>query len=323
MMKKMAERLGIGVLVMAICIWAMPGTSQAERKIIILGTAPAGSASFPFMVGVATIVNKLLPQFALSPQETGGSVANIRLLDEGKIQLSGFSSMVATDAVEGKPPFKEKRKVQALFTMYQQRYVYFARQGSGVKSWSEVAGKKVCVGTPAGSTRIVGDLIAKTMGVADKAKILYLRTGAMVNALQDGTIDVGNGMATGGSLAPWADEIMATVKTNIFGVPEDVVREMMKKNKGLFLAKFPAGYFKGYPALTTVADALVAGASPTMDEETAYLITKAVQEHLKELSSYSPAARGAKPEDALNGVPPNVSFHPGAIRYYKEKGLMK
>ena len=323
MMKKVGKRLGIGVLMITLCIWALPGTSQAEKKVIILGTAPAGSASFPFMVGVATIVNKAVPELALSPQETGGSVANIRLLDEGKIHLSGFSGMVAGAAVDGKPPFKKKRKVLALFAMYQHRFVYLARKGSGVKSWDDVAGKKVAVGTPGGSTRVVGDLIVDTRGIRNKAKILYLRPATMIDALRDGTIDVGFGLAAGAANAPWVDEIVSTIDVNVFGVDKATVNKMVKKKKGLFLSEFPAGFFKGYPAFPTAAEVLVAGVNPGMDENTAYILTKTVQDNLKTLAKYSPAARGAKPKDALRGLPPNVSFHPGAIRYYKEKGLMK
>lgn len=320
--------MGIGLSAVALCLWALAGPSEAAKQVIIIGTAPAGTAAFPYQVGVAQIVNKAVPELALAPQETGGTVANIRLLDAGKIQLSGFSSMVAVPAVQGKPPFKEKMKIKILFNMYSQRYVYFARKASGITSWDQVAGKRIAIGTPAGSTRVVGDLILKSKGLKDKAKAkakaLYLQPSAMIDAMRDGNLDAGYGVVAGGSPAPWVLEVLSTLDVNLYGLDEGTIRQLAQAEPGLFRTEFPQDFFKkGVAGFPTIADSAIMGSSSALDERTAYLITKTVQENLPQLVVYSPAAKGLTPKDAIEGVPSLLSFHPGAVRYYKEKGLMK
>ena len=145
--KRMQAFLALAVI--SLFAGALPTALEAAPRNMVLGTAPVGTASFPYMVGVATIVNKAHPnEFALSPQETGGTVANIRLLDAGKVHLTGFSGMVVAEALEGKPPFTQKFNVQALFSMYGQHFLWFALKSSGVTSWEQIAGKKMAVGTP-------------------------------------------------------------------------------------------------------------------------------------------------------------------------------
>ena len=320
----MRRWLIVGGCVVALCIVLPTGISEAAKRIVIIGTAPAGTAAFPYQVGVAQIVNKAVPELALTPQETGGTVANIRLLDAGKIQLSGFSNMVAVSAVQGKRPFDRKMKIQLLFNMYPQRYVYFARKASGIASWDQIAGKTVAVGTPAGSTRVVGDLIVQAKGLKGKAKILYVQPSAMIDSLRDGNMDAGYGVVAGGSPAPWVLEVLSTIDVNLYGLDEGTIRKLSESEPGLFRTKFPQDFFKkGIPGFPTIADNATMGCSASLDERTAYLITKTVQESLKELLAYSQAAKGLTPKDALAGNPPILSYHPGAVRYYKEKGLMK
>lgn len=320
---KMQSRTGIVFLGIALIALLLSGPAEAARKFMVLGTAPAGTSSFPYMVGVAAIVNKAVPQLALSPQETGGSVANIRLLDEGKIQVSGFSGMVAADALAGKGPFKKKRNVQVLFSMYQQRFVWFARKATGIKSWDDVAGKKMAIGTPGGSTRVTGDMIVKAKGLKGKSNLLYLRPRAMLDSMRDKNLDAGFGLATGPSIAPWVQEAMATLDIVLFGLDDATITKLTKATPGLGRGEFSDDFFKGTKGFATLNEYLIAGVSAKMDEKSAYLVTKAVQDNIKRLATFSPAAKGLTPKDALQGVPLNVSFHPGAVRYYREKGLMK
>lgn len=300
------------------------GSVSAARKLMVVGTAPARSAAFPYMVGVATIVNKAVPELALSPQETGGSVANIRLLDEGKIELSGFAGSAAAAAVEGKKPFKKKRKVLVLLSMYQQRYIWIGRKESGIKSWKDVAGKKIVVGSAGGSTRVVGTLVAKAMGMDKKADLKFLRPGAMVAALRNGTADAGYGLITGNSLVPWVRQIQATLKVNIYGTDDATIAKLSKAIPGINRGDIPKGLIKGMGAFSTVGDYLMMGASRKLSNSDAYKIVQAVYNNYHRLPRFTPTIKkGAKPDALARGLPGNVKFHPGSIRFFKEKGLIK
>lgn len=323
----MSKKIGwIAVVLMGFVIGLFSGseTVHAARKMMVVGTAPARSAAFPYMVGVATIVNKAVPELALSPQETGGSVANIRLLDEGKIELSGFSAAAAAAAVDGRKPFKKKRQVNVLLSMYQQRYIWFARKASGIKTWSDVAGKKIIVGSAGGSTRVVGTLAAKAMGMDKKAKLMFLPPGAMIGALRNGTADAGYGLITGASVVPFVKEVLATVPVNVYGANDATIAKISKSEPGISRGDVPAGLIKGRSAFSTVGDFLVMGASQKLSNSDAYKIVKAVYENYKRLPTFTPTIKkGAKPDGLARGLPGNVKFHPGSARFFKEKGLLK
>jgi hypothetical protein len=299
-----------------------PSIAQ-ERQSMVVGTAPAGSASFPYQIGVAEVVNKYVPSMVLSPQETGGSVANIRLLDEGKIQLSGFSAAVATDAVKGTGTFEETRKVSVLFSMYQHGFIWFGTKSSGVASWNDTEGKTIIAGTPGGSTRVVGGLVAEITGMAEKADVKFLPPDAMLSALRDNTAAAGYGLITGTAVAPWVTEAKATLDLNFFGADAATVAKATETNPGLSAAAYPAGFIEGQDAIETVGEYLVMGASPDLSDDAAYEIVKAVYEHYDELANFTPTIKGAKPESMAIKLPEGVTYHPGAARFFKEKGLLQ
>ena len=306
----------------AIGVLAPGEPAWAARRLMVVGTAPAGSAAFPYMVGVTAIVNKEVPELALSPQETGGSVSNIRLLDEGKIEVSGFSAMVAVSAIKGEKPFKKKRNVRVLWSMYQHRFVWFGRKASGIAAWEDVAGKKLVVGSAGGSTRVMGTLVAKAKGMDAKAKLMFLRPGAMISALRDGTADAGYGIIAGASIAPWVRNLLSRVKVNIYGVDMATVNKIIASRPGVFPGHFKAGFFKGKGAFSTVGEHLVMGSAASLDNDTAYKMVKAVHKKFKKLRRFTPTVKGLKPSSMVKGVHPSVPFHPGAIRFFKEKGMM-
>ncbi len=323
MTTRLSRTLSAMLAAIVTLMWIAAPSAAADRKLMVVGTAPAGSAAFPYQVGIAQIVNKYLPNFALSAQETGGSVANIRLLDEGKIQLSGFAIDVAVDAVKGKKPFSKARKVYVLFGMYNQGFIWFAPKKSGIKSWHDLAGKKVIAGTPGGSTRVVGGLVGHITGVDKSGSIKFLPPNAMLSALQDGTVDAGFGLMTGAKAAPWVHEAMSTMELTVFGASDDVIAKVDEMRPGLTKASFADGYLPKQQGITTIGEYLVMGASSSLSDDDAYNIVKTVYEHYSELGKYTPTVKGAKPETMVIKLPAGVSYQPGALRFFKEKGLLK
>lgn len=320
-----AGRIGVCVVALFLAAILTPANSEGARKILTVGTAPAGTGSFPFMVAVATLVNKKVKELALSPQESGGAVGNLRELAAGRLHIATTSAIVNAKARLGKAPFKKKTNVHILFTMFGQRLLHFGRQAAGVKSWDDLKGKRMILGAPGGSTRVLGQLIAKLKGLnKDNYTPLFLRWGAMTNALRDGRADGGYGLIQGSSPTPATREIATTLPVNIFGLDESTIQKAMAVEPGLGKAVVPA---KTFPRLTkpitTVAEYLQVGAlRNSVTEKEAYLITKTVLESHKRLGRFAPAARGWTPKTAVEGLE-GVPIHPGALRYLKEKGLMK
>ncbi len=314
-------------LSLALVAMLTPAKSEAARKVLIVGTAPAGTASFPFMVAAATLVNKHAPELALSPQEAGGSVGNVRLLESGDIDMGSCSTMTANKAIRGEAPFKKKHPIRVLFNMYFQKFVYIGLKSADVKSWHDVKGKRMILGAPGGSTRIVGDVLAKLHGL-DKTnfKPSYLRWPAQTNALRDKLADGGYGLVQGGGPNSATMEMASSLEVNLFGVDEAIIEKAGALAPGVYRAVIPANTIPNQTKpIVTVGELLtISTTEDRLTEREAYLITKVVMEQHKSLVKFTPVAYGYTPELAVRGIQESgLKFHPGALRYYKEKGLVK
>ena len=145
----------------------------------------------------------------------------------------------------------------------------------------------------------------------------------MLSALQDGTVDAGFGLMTGSQAAPWVHEAMSTMDLNVFGVDNDVIAKADEMRPGLTKATFSDGYLPKQKGISTIGEYLVMGASSSLSDDDAYNIVKTVYEHYSELGKYTPTVKGAKPETMVIKLPAGVSYQPGALRFFKEKGLLK
>ncbi len=318
---------GFLCLALVLVVTMTPTMSVAARKVLIAGTGPAGSSVFPFMVAATTLANKYAPELALSPQESGGSVAAVRMLESGDIDMGSISTNAANRAVRGRAPFDKKYPVQVLFNMFLQKFVYIGLKSADVKSWHDVKGKRMILGAPGGSTRIVGEMLAKLHGL-DKTnfKPSFLRWAAQTNALRDKLADGGYGLIQGAGPNAPTMEVATTLEVNLFGVDEEIIKKAVALEPGIYRTEIQANRIPNQPEpIVTVGELLtISTAEGRLTEREAYLITKVVMEHHKSLVKYTPLAAGYTPELAVRGIQESgLKFHPGALRYYKEKGLVK
>jgi TRAP transporter TAXI family solute receptor len=179
----------------------------------------------------------------------------------------------------------------------------------------------VSVGAPGSGTETIAQRILAAAGIDPDSGIRRqgLGVNASVDALKDGKLDAffwSSGVPAGSIL-----DLAATPGKRLALLPSDSVLPALNERYGpmYYLGSIPKGAYPGVDAdvpVVTVKSLLAVG--PEMDDELAYRLTRTLFEKKAALEAIHPEARHLTLQEAVKGSP--APFHPGAIRYYKERG---
>jgi TRAP transporter TAXI family solute receptor len=286
---------------------------------VTLGTASVGGTYFVYGQAWASLVGERIG-IQINTQQTQGPNQNMLLVQGRQIELGMTTMGVALQAWNGQGEWtrgQQMRDVRALFPMYDTPFHFVVLRRSGITSVSQLAGKRVGVGPRAGTPGTYFPLIFQALGVAN----VTIRNGQasdMASQLADGLIDC-FAFAAGLPIAAYS-ELAASQDVVFFGFTEAEVARMRQAMPELSPATIPAGTYRQMTApQLTVGLFNFAITHRTLPETLAYAIVRAVHEN------HEAMVRGHAA--AVETVPRNVSkntflpFHPGAVRYYREKGI--
>jgi TRAP transporter TAXI family solute receptor len=218
--------------------------------------------------------------------------------------------------------FKEKANIRSLMALYSNFMHFVANADAGIKSIADLKGKRVSTGAPGSGTEVKGLRVMEAYGLTPKDLKTQdrLGVGESAGALKDRKLDAfiwDGGLPTAAVL-----DLAATPGIKINIVPHgDAVPKMVAKYGPLyFVNNIPKGVYKGIDEDVSVAAATnLLIVNEKMDEKLAYQITKLLLEHTADLVAVHKAATEISLKNAVLGSP--LPFHPGALRYYKEKGV--
>ncbi len=317
-MINLTSRLG-GIAVGAALALA-PAVSQAEEFINIL-TGGTSGVYYPLGVGLSKIYADNIEGARTQVQSTKASVENLNLLQQGKGELAlalGDSVKLAWegDADAGfKQPLAKLRGIAAVYPNYIQ---IVASKESGIVKFDDLMGKSMSVGAAKSGTELNARKIFEADGKSydDLGKVEYLPFAESVELIKNRQLDAT--LQSAGLGVASIKDLATSLPINVVAVPADVVAKL---GAPYISATIPAGTYDGQDAdVETVAVVNFLVTHEDVSEETAYQMTKLLFEHLPELEAAHNAAASIKLENALTGMP--IPLHPGAERYYKEKGLM-
>jgi TRAP transporter TAXI family solute receptor len=309
----------IGIFVFGIsAAWA--------QKTVHLSIASGGTGAvyYPYCGGMGSIISKYIPYADATVEVTNASVDNCRLLAMKKVDLALCMADTAWDASNGTAPFKEKIPLRTLAVLYPNFMQIVTLQGKGIEKFSDLKGKRVATGAPGSGTEVMSLRVIQAFGLdPDKdMKRDRLNAGEAAGALKDGKIDA---IFWGGG-APTAalTDLGATPGMKIkFINSADVVPKMREKYGPLYVKWIlPAKTYPGQNVdvpITAVWNLAIA--TENLKENVAYDIVKTMFEHKQELVASHSAAQDLSLEPQASGGSP-IPFHPGAIRYFKEKGII-
>jgi TRAP transporter TAXI family solute receptor len=296
--------------------------AQVKNRLAI-ATGGTGGVYYPLGGGMAALLSKHIPSTEATAEVTTASVDNVKLLHANRIAMAFSLPDTAWDGYTGQiRGFKEKTNIRSLMALYSNYMQIVAADGSGIKSVSDLKGKRVSTGAPGSGVEVKGLRVLEAFGLTPKDFRSQDRLGAAesAGALKDRKLDAffwDGGIPTAAIL-----DLAATPGLRISMIPHaDAIPKMVAKYGPLyFVSNVPKGTYKGIDEDIAVAAATnLLIVNEKMDENLAYQITKVILERIPDLVAVHKAASEMSLKSAVVGSP--IPFHPGALRYYKEKGI--
>lgn len=299
----------------------LPAAANAQQFINIL-TGGTSGVYYPLGVALGKIYGDKIPGVKTQVQSTKASVENLNLLQRGRGELAltlGDSLKLAWEGNEelGFPTKLDKlRGVAAVYPNYIQ---IVASQASGIQTFADLKGRSLSVGAAKSGTEVNARAIfaAKGMSYKDLGKTEYLPFGESVELIKNRQLDAT--LQSAGLGVASIRDLATSLPISIVAIPPDIVTKL---GSPYVAVTIPANTYPGQTA--DVPTAAVVNFLVTHDgvpEETVYQMTKQMFENLDQMVAAHKAASAIKLEEATAGMP--VPLHPGAARYYKEKGLIK
>ncbi len=300
--------------------WAQTKTA----KSLSLLTGGTGGVYYPYGGGMAQVISKYVPQVSCTAEVTAAAVDNIKLLKAGKGELAMVIADVAADAIRGEGRFAKDGKIplRTLAVLYGNLNHMVVMKNSGVSSVGELKGKRVSVGAPGSATEVKSLRILEAFGLDVKKDIKQerLSVAESAGALKDRKVDAfcwDGGLPTAAVM-----DLAATPGFSIRILPQDKALPNLNQKYGpvYYQAVIPKATYMGMEAdvpVIGVATKLVCLES--FDATLAYQVVKALLEHKPDLVAIHKSAELLTIQSAVVGS--STPFHPGAIKYYQEKGV--
>ncbi|TVQ39061.1 MAG: TAXI family TRAP transporter solute-binding subunit [Spirochaetaceae bacterium] len=306
-----------------------PGFARGETEEAFLGISggPTGGSFYPVAAGIAKVIEDQVPGVRASAESTGGGVENVSLLaarqtDVGIVTLDALYDAYANRGAD-------HLRILSSGVLYNQLLI--VRADSDIRSIADLRGRRVSFG-PAGSSGVVmWEAVFTLHGLHEGDYISdYLSYTDAADALRDGLIDaLGCTIISAGSPYPVVSELEATTRIRFISpYPDQEVIQRSRQEFPLYVVvTVPRGTFRAITEdMTGVAFTTLTGVRGDLSDDLVYRITKAMIEHREEIASFHPfAAEYVSPENIQlfyeQDLP--IPFHPGALQYYREAGIVQ
>jgi TRAP transporter TAXI family solute receptor len=302
----------------------LAGAVYAQQKTMAIGTGGTGGVYYPLGGAIANVLSKALPNTQATAEVTGGSVDNLKLIASGQSELGFSMADAALDAFNGQDKFKSgKVPLQTLLVVYPNRMHVVTVEGTGIEKMSDLKGKRVSTGSPGSATEVMAFRVLEAAGL-DKDKDMKrerLGVAESVNAIKDRKIDAF--MWVGGVPTAAVTDLAATPGTKMKLIDHsDTVEKMNAKYGKLYApSSIKAGIYPGTDkdnAIAEVWNIIVTG--DKMSNDDAYNIVKTLVEKKADIVAVHKEAESFSLDNQIQERSP-IPFHPGALKYFKEKGI--
>jgi TRAP transporter TAXI family solute receptor len=320
------KRFGQVFIVAVLALGLMSGMAAAQKKkFVTVASARPGGSWYITGAGWAEFLNKYIPGIEAKVEQSGGGVHNVKLVSEGKADFGPSVGRLVAMARVGKGPFKGKKYlgVRLLVSYWTVGVLQISTLNkSGLKSICDLKGKRAALG-PAGGGGIPGVMAAfKACGFTRKdVTASYMSYDQGRDNLMDGNVDAFLSYAAVPVPAIKALEAVPTAKWRLLSLPEDRVASVVKASPGYIRYVVKKSDYNRPSDTVTIGAPNILVANKDLPEDFVYRVTKAMMENIEEFKKIHPAHKQMSKKNSAKSIA-GLQFHPGAIRYYKEAGLM-
>src|SRR5947209_8589332 len=306
----------------AVAAVALSAPAVHAQQFINVLTGGTSGVYYPLGVAIGKIYSDKIANVKTQVQATKASVENLVLLQQGRGELAfalGDSLKAAWEGDEEAGFKKKMDKLRTIGAIYPNYIQIVATADSGIKTLADLKGKSLSVGAPKSGTELNSRAILAAAGMSykDIGKIEYLPFAESVDLMKNRQLNAT--LQSAGLGVASLKDLSTSSEINVVSVPKEVVDKIGPPFKSVMIpANTYTGQDKDVPT-AAVVNYLVT--SSAVSDDLAYQMTKLIYESLPELANAHASGREIKLENAAAAGP--VPLHPGAIRYYKEKGLIK
>jgi uncharacterized protein len=306
-------------------VFQAPEVQAKQRRFVSIAAGWVAGAYFPMAGAISRVAyNELRDQgIKVTAESSGASVANAKVIGTGDTDFAILQNDIANYAYNGaKPMFDEPIKnLLGVCTLFPEHVQCIATVKSGIKSISDLKGKRVAIGPVGGGTSENVKQILEIWGVdINDIRTEQLKAEQASDYLKDGRIDAAFYTCAVGAATIVDAALIADLKIIPIGGPN--VDKLIEKYP--FYAKeiVAGGVYRGTDEDTpTVSVMAMLAARADLEEDLVYVILKAMYDNIKQLRTAHDKFKNISAEKGVVGM--SVPFHPGAEKYFKETGIIK
>ena len=298
------------------------------EEFITIGTGGVTGVYYPTGGAICRLVNKGRKEHGIrcSVESTGGSVYNIKTIRQGELEFGVAQSDWQYHAYNGTSKFEDEgafEGLRAVFSVHPEPFTVVARADAGISSFEDLKGKRVNVGNPGSGQRGTMDVVLEAMGwtIDDFALASELKAAEQSAALCDNQIDAM--IYTVGHPSGSIQEASTACDSVLVNVTGDAIDKLIDDNSFYRTATIPGGMYRGSDnETTTFGVGATFVTSDAVSEDAVYAVVSSVFDNFEDFKKLHPAFANLKPEEmASAGL--SAPLHPGAAKYYKEKGWIE
>ncbi len=319
--------IGIAALFGMVLFLGTAPVQASDQTFVTIGTGGITGVYYPTGGAIAKIVNKKKDEYGIrcTVESTGGSVFNVNAVMAGDLEFGVVQSDRQFQAINALKEWKEKgaqKDLRAVFSIHPESVTLLAAVDAEINTFADLKGKRVNIGNPGSGQRGNAMDCLKAAGIdyAKDLKAEEVKAAEAPGLLQDDRIDaffytVGHPSGT------FKEATSGRRETKFIAIP----------NVDKLIAEFPY-YARSfipkdlYPGAKNTEDTNTFGVKATfvtsakVSDDIVYAVTKEVFENFEEFKKLHPAYQVLTKKGMLEGL--SAPMHPGALKYYKEAGLM-
>ena len=302
-------------------------TAFAKTEFVTIGTGGITGVYYPTGGAIAKIVNAKKDQYGVraSVESTGGSKFNINAIDSKDLDFGIAQADTQYMAYNGKGAWEGKpvKKLRAVFALAPEAVTFVAAEDANIKSVKDVKGKTI---DPGSGNRINSTDIFNAVGIVPGKDFRdeKLKPADAPRILQDGRID-GFFYTVGHPNGNIKEATAGKRKVRIVPISEAEVASLLKEAPYYSMTEIPMDQYpdavNAKDKVKTVGMLATLVTSADTPDDVVYAVTKEVMTNLDQFRKLHPALANLTPESMLQGL--TAPIHPGALKYYKEAGLVK
>lgn len=311
-----------GILALAV-LGCSPGGDRP--RFLSVATGGTGGVYYPYGGAIAKVLNDHLAGVRATAEVTAASVDNLKLLADGRADLAFTLADTLADAVAGRESFDGRPVPAASLAVLYSNYTHLVTLApAGIRTVADLRGRTVSTGSPGSGTEVIALRLLRAAGLDPDVDVRRHALGVSesVGALKDGKVAAF--FWSGGLPTSAVQDLAHTPGMAVRLIPTADLLPVLQRDYGDLYAplEVPAVAYRGLDgpvAVVGVDNVLVV--SRAMSDDLAYDITRLIFEHQGDLAAVHPEAAKLSLETAAGASP--AEFHPGAVRFYRERGAWR